>query len=177
MAIPFSRSLRSIQMDSMSWSITGLMISILLLGAWLIWFFFSPVSINEISKEVTVDDNGKILAKFPKKSLDRIESGQSADIRVEIKTSNSTQEGTKGISKVMNFSGIVMKVPLREVDQDGWVELAAIDDRFYGMIQNTDYRGYKYEAEVEVEKVTPFVLLQRAAREVFTSSQDNVLTP
>ena len=176
MSIPFSRSLRSIQMDSTSWSITGLTLSLLLLGSWMLWFFVSPVSIYEISKDVSVNEQGKIVAKFSPKALERMESGQNASIRVEFKASSaSSSNGGKTIPKIMTFAGIVMKLPMMEVDENGKVELSALDDEFYYLLQNNDLQGMKVEVEVEVERVTPFVLLQRAARELTTSSQSNTL--
>ncbi len=162
-------------MDSVSWTITGLTLSMLLLGAWLLWFFASPVSIYEISKDTTVDEQGKILAKFPTKALERIESGQNASIRVEFKPSSASGNGGKSIPKIITFAGIVMKIPMKEVDENGKVELSALDDEFYYLLQNNELQGVKVEVEVEVERITPFLLLQRAARELTTSSQSNAL--
>ena len=171
MAIPFSRSLRSIQMDSMRLSLSGLIITILLLSAWLGWFFLASISINEISKDVTVDVKGEIRAKFPKAAVERIESGQNASIRIEMKNPASAQNGVASMPLTITFAGIVMKKPFLMADENGNVELASIDDRFYSLIQNGSPQTFKTEVEVEVERVTPFVLLQRASRQYFTSSQ------
>ena len=52
MSTPFTRSLRSLRMDRFRLSLVGLVTSILLLAAWMVWFFLARISLYEISQDI-----------------------------------------------------------------------------------------------------------------------------
>lgn len=58
MAIPFSRSARSLEADSFRFSAVMLVASLLLLTAWGLWFFFASISLYEVSETARVEVRG-----------------------------------------------------------------------------------------------------------------------
>lgn len=55
MPTSFSRSLRSLEADRFRWSLLGIVVGILLLAAWLAWFFFADVALYEVSVEARLE--------------------------------------------------------------------------------------------------------------------------
>ena len=80
MAIAFSRSLRSLQADRWRGTVVALLVAIVLLAAWLGWFFFASIAFGERGRVLTIDDNGFLIAEFPNTSLTKLKRGQAASI-------------------------------------------------------------------------------------------------
>ena len=78
MAIPFSRSLRSVHADGFRLSTTLLIVGTLVVCVWCIWFFGAELTLYERSGEARLDSGGIIFARFPADALARIRPGQQA---------------------------------------------------------------------------------------------------
>lgn len=81
MAVPFSRSLRSLGADRHRGALLGLVIASLLLIAWILWFLGAGVAIYETSDQVSVTGSDSLLATFSDLAFPRIRVGQHAALR------------------------------------------------------------------------------------------------
>jgi hypothetical protein len=66
MATPFSRTIRSLQIDNYYISLAGLLVAILLLVIWGYWFFTAKIVFYESSQAVSVTGQEFLTHKFPK---------------------------------------------------------------------------------------------------------------
>jgi hypothetical protein len=82
MAAPFSRSLRSLQQDNSGLSLTGMIITLVLLFAWGAWFFLARITAYESSREFQVQRDGSLQVTFVPSALDRIRAGQKARVHL-----------------------------------------------------------------------------------------------
>ena len=176
MAIAFSRSIRSLKMDSFRFSVFGLALAVVLLIAWMAWFFLARISIYEMSKDAKLGDGGSISAKFPAERMEMIQAGQTAIIQIEGKTppNGNGAESTSGNNeRAITAQAMVMKVlKAAEGEKEGQVDLMLIDE-FYAqelLFAAGDTSPAKLMVQIEVERVAPFALIQRAARQYFAAA-------
>ena len=112
MAIPFSRSMRSLERDRFLGARWILAVGVLLLGAWLLWFFFSEVRLYEVANRarievaassypVTAEVSGRVLAIHM--TLGSVV--QENDILVELAAGSEELELEEERSRVSAFSG------------------------------------------------------------------------
>lgn len=176
MAIAFSRSIRSLKMDSFRFSTFGLAVTILLLMAWMAWFFLARISIYETSKEVKIEDNGSISVKFPAERMEMMQSGQMALVQVEGKNlpdGNGGEGAEGGEPRRITAQAMVMKVQkAASGEKQGSAELMLIDEVQAEEIYQMTSSGAagKMLVQVEVERVAPFALIQRAARQYYAAA-------
>lgn len=78
MAMPFSRTMRSLYADSFYFSLAGLIVAILLLLTWMAWFFMARMTLYETGQLVQAKRTGTIVADFPLAAAEHIRSGQVA---------------------------------------------------------------------------------------------------
>ena len=71
MSLPFSRSIRSLNIDSYQASRIGMALGILIMIALLLWFFLVKVTIYEFSTDLDYKETGILTAGFPKENLSR----------------------------------------------------------------------------------------------------------
>jgi hypothetical protein len=81
-SIQFSRSLRSLHIDSYRSAQIGLVIASVVLLALIIWFFSATVTLYQSASEVAISEDGKILAQFSPESINRVHLGQRAILRL-----------------------------------------------------------------------------------------------
>ena len=55
MAIPFSRSMRSLEQDRFVGASWILIVGLVILGAWLVWFFAAEIRLYEVTEEARVE--------------------------------------------------------------------------------------------------------------------------
>ncbi len=80
MAIPFSRSTRSINHDRFQPGIIAIVLICLVLVMWITWFFLGELTIYTSTMNYTTRDDGMLLGKFPAASLSQITPGQAAEL-------------------------------------------------------------------------------------------------
>ena len=145
MSIQFSRTLRSLRVDSFRASRVGLLLVLLLAVALLAWFFFAQVTLYEVSSDVKVNEDGQVIARFPSETADRIQAGQQATVRLQLEPNQ----------QLVAYPAIVFNPPA----ESGEVELLLTEGE-YPPASGSSVKG---QAEVEVEYISPLEMVLRAA--------------
>ena len=145
MAVPFSRSLRSLGADRYRGALLGLVTATLLLLAWTLWFFSAGVAIHESSDSVTVTGSDSLEATFSDSVFPRIRVGQQALLRPLDDPSASPVNTLVAHREPANRR------------HGNRVRLAVLDPRAIPLPRDVDY-----QARVVVETVSPARLLLRA---------------
>ena len=83
-SLQFSRSLRSLKLDSYRVILAVAMIlaiinMVILLG----WFVFGNVTLYEVSEDITLGDDGVLVGMFPQDAVTRLVPGQAAVLRID----------------------------------------------------------------------------------------------
>ncbi len=78
MTVKFSRSVRSIQADSLVPVLVGIAFLTLLLVGWILWLFLAQVPTYATSSAATYQPEDYIIAEFPLDALEEIRRGQPA---------------------------------------------------------------------------------------------------
>jgi hypothetical protein len=79
MAIPFSRTTRSMKHDSYRPSLIAVTIIGLLLVVWMTWFFMGRLPIYATSTDFKVQEDGLLIVNFPATSFENIRPGQNGE--------------------------------------------------------------------------------------------------
>jgi hypothetical protein len=164
--------MRSLRLDRFTLSLIGLIASVILLSAWIIWFFLARISMYEITTDLQITKDGDIQANYPAKAKERIQVGQMALLQVEqkIPLEGNTQNGST--EKMTSIKTMVMKVDSREKDGQIVINLAPLEETFYTIFMQGDAppKNTKTRLEVEVENISPFTLVQRASKQYMNAS-------
>jgi hypothetical protein len=148
MAAPFSRSLRSLQQDNSGLSLTGLIITLVLLFAWGAWFFLARITVYESSREFQVQRDGSLQVTFAPSALVQIQAGQKARLR---------------LANGRAYAAIVLDSPdLEHGSTQVPVFVYAADNL---------QPGRSGEVQVEVEHISPADLVLRSAGQLSTSAR------
>ena len=145
MSIQFSRTLRSLHVDSFRASRIGLLLALVLAVALLAWFFFAQVTLYEVSTDMQVDEDGRVLALFAPEKVDRIQVGQQATVRLQLEPNQQP----------VAYPAIVFNPPA----ESGEVELLLTEGE-YPPVSGSSVKG---QVEVEVEHISPLEMVLRAA--------------
>ena len=92
MASHYMHTMRSLEADRFNRSLLGLLFAVLLLTAWLGWFFFARLTIYEVSETAQLVRANKVVAVFPIATLGQIRRGQQAQLKLD--SFSWTQYGT-----------------------------------------------------------------------------------
>jgi hypothetical protein len=138
--------MRSLTIDSYRASRIGMILAAILMLALILWFLLARVSLYEISTDVTLTQDGRLLANFSPEAQGRIQPGQTASIRLtggpegQIVTLPATVVGKDPTTNQVEFWAIANDVPA---------------DVLQGNLSA--------RVEVQVESITPARLLLRAS--------------
>src|SRR5262245_40905871 len=80
MAIPFTRSMRALYVDSHLSTLVGLSVALVLLFAWAAWFFLAQITLSTTGQIVTTTREGSIIAAFPTAAQGTLRRGQQARV-------------------------------------------------------------------------------------------------
>jgi len=153
-SLPFSRSIRSLDIDSFRAARIGMILAIVIMIALLAWFFFAKVTLYEVSSDLSFREDGLVLAYFPKESLKRIQPGQPVILRVYYEPDQAT---------------LTLPAMVINTEKDGeQVEIVVISEDSSLPSLQEDLTG---QAQVEVEYVTPATLIRRASGSYLSNSQ------
>ncbi len=161
MSIPFSRSMRSLNADSFRPSLVGLSLAIILLAAWLAWFFLAQIALYEISQIVWVNEEGIIVADFPLEAQGLIWPGQPALFHP-----NGTIEG-----QASTIPAVVIDVVNQVQEERVRVELLSLADPTSPIFLQSDLTG---QLEIEIERVSPAILVMQATGQLLDAPQISV---
>jgi len=149
-SITFSRSLRSLQADRSQRLLWSISLAALLLIAWLIWFFGAHLIVYQTAVSAELQSPTTVTAYIADTERGLVQPGQQALLRLD--TYPWTQYGTLDaiVTAVANDSknGQIRIELLLKPDQPTSIPLQA---------------GLSGTADIEIDRVTPAVLVLRAA--------------
>jgi len=143
-AIPFSRSVRSINHDRFLPNLIAISLICLTLVLWMVWFFAGELSIYSSSSDYETRSDGMLLVKFAPASLAQLRPGQQARLFLSPQESNASEP----------IRAEVMNVP-SQADQP--VEV-------YLFTSGVDIRGQKGIVKVLIGKTSPAQLVWNSIR-------------
>ncbi|MFN2177328.1 MAG: hypothetical protein ACK2U3_15390 [Anaerolineales bacterium] len=152
--MPFSRSIRSLEIDSYKASRVGMILAVLITLSILLWFFLAKITIYEFSSQIEFTGNDRILAVFPAESLKKIKIGQPAIINLDL---------GPDLPKA-SLSAFVIGI---DKEQET-AELIIISENLHQIPLSEDLTG---QVQVEVEYITPASLIRKASGMYVQNSQ------
>jgi hypothetical protein len=150
MPTPFTNTLRSLNADRFHASLIGLGVALVLLIAWGSWFFLARMTIYEVSTSALVASDGFVIADFPMAKPGRIRRGQAAWLFPVL-------DGAKQAGSVPAVVIDIIRSPSVEPAR---VRLFPVHDRDLSEVLPA---GQKVRVEIEVEYVSPAVLVLRTS--------------
>ncbi|MEZ4868207.1 MAG: hypothetical protein R3C14_43165 [Caldilineaceae bacterium] len=84
MSLPFARSERSLQTDDYRTALICALLVLPLFIAWLVWFFAADLPVQEVSQQLTVDDEDTLVANFTLADLPNLQAGDDAWLRLRL---------------------------------------------------------------------------------------------
>lgn len=146
MAVPFSRSLRSLGADRYRGAVLGLVSAAVLLLAWTLWFLGAEVAVHERSDRVTVTASDTLLASFSDTAFARIRVGQRGHL-------HPSDDPTARPIEIL-----VADSQARTRRHGNQARLAVLDTSAIPLPSDV-----AYTARITVETVSPARLLMRAS--------------
>lgn len=146
MTVPFSRSLRSLGIDSFRASLIGMILAVLIVFALIAWFFLAKVTLYEYSNSITFNEDGRIYAEFSSEAMPRLRPGESAILRITLPGENRQ-----------------VSLPALVVNKDSsanQVELLVVGGNLPTGLSTDEITAV---AEVEAEYISPARLVLRAS--------------
>lgn len=120
MAIPFSRSLRSMTHDSYLPGLAGIIGISLILILWIAWFFGGQMSVYETSTDFQLRDDGMLIVKFPDSAVGSMQAGQQVEIRITNGDAGSPIELPGELMKLPPYPGDPVEIyPLGNFPREG----------------------------------------------------------
>lgn len=150
MSITFSHSTRALQADAGHRALTIVLVTLLLLGLWSVWFGLARVPVYETTVTAQLVNANRARALFPINAMSRIRPGQPAQLRLD--DYPPTQYGY--------ILATVASIRNRLQDDQVQVELTLLPASS-GLLPRRP--GLTGAAQVEVERISPFTLILRAA--------------
>jgi hypothetical protein len=155
-SLQFSRSLRSLKIDSFRATRVALILAIINMIVLLAWFFLGEITLYEISSELSSKDDGSVEAVFPEEAVARLYPGQPAVLRI-----NAGPD-----QPVVTVPALLVGVD----DRSGTAQFLLMSDDFPLSVLRGGLSG-KAEIQVEVEYVTPAALVLRASGKYLNGAQ------
>jgi hypothetical protein len=153
MTIPFSQSMRSLQVDRGTSSRVGLVAALILLLLWAIWFFWAPITRYETGTIARIDRDGRVIATFPATALTHIWQGQRAYIRPQGVPVDERRPIPAVVANLLDpIAGADFQVSFS-------IQWDAIDTVSARLLEQAPAG----EVVVEVERVSPATLVARAS--------------
>lgn len=81
--MPFSRSMRALHADASRLPLVGLIVAMVLLLAWMAWFFLARMTLYETGQIVRTTREGTMVASFSLETVGRIRRGQRAFLSLQ----------------------------------------------------------------------------------------------
>lgn len=148
MSIAFSRSTAALRADSHRVALIGLLAAIPLILIWIGWFLLATVAVREISSELVPGRPGEVNAIFTAGAGANIRQGQDALLRL-VDEFGQERIVPAIVSRATRAGDGQLTVQL--APRPEFVENEPLPDPLQG------------QAEIEIEQITPAVLVLRAA--------------
>jgi hypothetical protein len=147
MSISFTQSMQSLHADHGRSSLWGISVAILLLIVWLIWFFTPSVTVYANGRLIKLTRSGTLVAEVPAQESRHLRAGQTARIYPQ-GTTNPQQTLPATVQEVVTHS------------IDDQVQIILYPD---GEVKRRFVEGVNGAVQVEVESISPAILLLRAS--------------
>ncbi|MFN2195799.1 MAG: hypothetical protein ACK2UW_06710 [Anaerolineales bacterium] len=154
MTVPFSRTLRSMNIDTFRASWIGLILAFVLAAALIAWFFLAHVTLYEYSTSVTIQPDGSIYAVFPEEAIARVRTGQTGILRLAL----ADDQGQ---------TTLPVLVVGKQAAQNQ-VEVLVIEGDMPAGVSPDELSA---QLEVAVEEISPGRLVMRTSGQFFSGSQ------
>ena len=176
MAIPFSRSMRSIEQDRFVGAGWILVVGLVILAAWLVWFFAAEIRLYEVTEEarvevaaashpIAVQVSGQVIANHM--SLDQaVEAG---DLLLELAAATEELEVVEQQSRVDTKKAEMEQ--LRDSIQSQRTALKSADEAGMNRVAEAEAAFTRAEA-VEQLATARFERVARLVREEISSAED-----
>lgn len=146
MAIAFSRSLRALNNDRFRPSLLVLGVTLSILLAWVIWFFFGGVPLYETSDRFQLEPDGSMTVTFDAGMLTHIAPNQTVTLQV------NRPEGAQ------TYNGVIERVEVATGQNQGTARVFL--ENASGLSQPTSG-----QVRVETETISPFAYALRAVHQ------------
>lgn len=149
-AVDYTKSTFSIEADNLLLKLMGAGLLMLLMLAWISWFFFASLTFYETA-QATMQPNGIVTAEFSKNRISRLNYEQAAFFQSQ------------------NSSGQAALIPLRiaKIDtKSGKVQLRPLNynrDQKNTLVQWSRKQSMVGQVKIGVEQMTPATFMLRAA--------------
>jgi hypothetical protein len=154
-SLVFSQSTRSLQADQGRATLLGMIGAIVLLLLWAAWFFLSSISVYTTGQIVQTTGAGVVGADFPSQTAEGLRTGQTALVRPQGALANqlaAIPAVVTDVEQLANTNAARVELYIRFDDPQ-------VVDAVYQALAN----GLSGTVEVETERISPAVFLQRAA--------------
>lgn len=148
MSIAFSRSTSALQADSHRMGLIGLAVAIPLILIWIGWFSLATIAVRETSSRLMPGRPGEINAIFDADTGANVHQGQDALLRLRDEFGQERVVPAI-VSRVTSSGDGQLTVQL--APRPEFIEYEPLPDLLQG------------QAEIEIERITPAVLVLRAA--------------
>jgi hypothetical protein len=144
-SIQFSRSMRSLSLDSYRLSQIAMILATILMLALILWFLLAQVTLYESSSSVTLTEDGRVIAVFRSESMRRIEAGQEGFLRLN----------TRADQPVVSYPAIVISTDPQKNEAEFFV---------YPGENAPEFQPGKLDGRIDIvaETITPARLVLRA---------------
>lgn len=150
MSTPFSRSMRSLQGSGIQASLLGLILVLLLLVIWLGWFFLARVGVYEFSTRIQIADDGTVRADFARAAQGRIKLYQPAYLRLD--------------GEIGKQAGLIPAIVIESQNLPNEDRVQTDFVVYWETVPSvTPQKGLTGQMEVEIESISPAVMVLRAA--------------
>jgi hypothetical protein len=126
----------------------------------ILWFFFAKVSVHETSQEVNLSKDGTFLAVFPDEAITHIQPGMAALIHI----------ATVADQPPLTLEGVVFDTD----PGSNMVEIITASEEFFSL---PEVENISAQVDIEIERVTPFRLVQRFSGQFVESDQSQASVP
>jgi hypothetical protein len=159
-SIQFSRSMRSLSLDSYRASQIAMILATILMLALILWFLLAKVTIYESSSSVSLTEDGRVVGVFRPESMRRIQPGQKGYLRLN----------TRADQPVASYPAVVVSISQDTNEVEFFV---------YPGENLQDFQPGKLDGRINVaaETITPARLVLRATGKYLDQSPLNTTTP
>ena len=160
MSIQFSRSMRSLSLDSYRASQIAMVLATILMLALILWFLLAKVTLYESSSTVNLTEDGRVIAVFRPESMRRIQPGQKGYLRLN----------TRADQPVVSYPAVVVSID---------AETNEVEFFIYPGENPQEFQPGKLDGRIDVvaETITPARLVLRATGKYLDQTPLNTQVP
>lgn len=163
--MPFTQSLNSLNADKGRFSFIAIVIALIILVAWLLWFFLAPIPVYETGTVVGTQRDGNLIAHFPARTLAQLRPGQVGYIQVGDQTeARVAGQQTATVSQVLaTVRDGQIEVILHPTYQEGGIGHSVFNGARESDAAADALADGTVEITVAVDQISPAILVLRSS--------------